>query len=40
MNAKRGKLVSALNAAAKIPGGAMIALVVGIFCTSGTMIPA
>lgn len=39
MNAKRGKLVSALNVAARIPGAAMIAVVVGIFCISGTMIP-
>lgn len=40
MNAKRGKPVSALSVAAKTPGEAMNALVVEIFCISGTMIPA
>jgi hypothetical protein len=40
MNAKRRKLVSALNVAARIPGEAITALVVGIFSISGTMIPA
>ncbi|XWS50728.1 hypothetical protein CRYUN_Cryun12cG0112200 [Craigia yunnanensis] len=37
-NAKRRKLASALNVAAKIPGEATSALVVEIFCISGTMI--
>lgn len=40
MNARRRKPVSALNVAVKIPGGAMTARVVGIFCISGTMTPA
>jgi hypothetical protein len=40
MNAKIRKLVSALNVAARIPGAAITALVVGIFSISGTMIPA
>lgn len=40
MNAKRRKLVNALNAAARIPGEAITAVVVGIFCISRTMIPA
>lgn len=40
MNAKRGKPVSVLSAAAKTSGGAMTAVVVGIYCISGTMIPA
>lgn len=38
MSAKRGKLVSAPNVAAQIPGGVMTAVVVGIFCTSETMM--
>jgi len=32
MNAERRKLVSALNVAARIPGAAMTALAVEIFC--------
>ena len=40
MNAKKRKPVSALNAAAKTHGVATSALAVGIFCISGTMIPA
>lgn len=40
MNAKKRKPVNVLNAAAKTHGAATIALVVVIFCISGTMIPA
>jgi hypothetical protein len=40
MNAKKRELVSALIVAAKIHGEATIALVAGIFCISGTTIPA
>jgi hypothetical protein len=40
MNAKRGKPVSARNAAVKILGEVMTARAVEIFCTSETMIPA
>lgn len=40
MNAKRRKLVNVPNAAARIPGAAMNAHVVGNFSISGTMIPA
>lgn len=41
MNAKRKKLASALNAAVKIHGEAMTALVVvAIYCIFGTKIPA
>jgi len=39
MNAKRRKLVSALNVAAKTLGAATTAVVVEIFCISRTMIP-
>lgn len=38
MNAKKGKLVSAQNVAAKTHGEAMSALAVETFCISGTMI--
>lgn len=37
MSAKRRKLVSAQNVAARTPGEAMSALVVGTFSTSETM---
>jgi len=40
MNARRRKLVSALNVAARIPGEAITAVAVGIFCISGTMMHA
>jgi hypothetical protein len=40
MNAKRRKLVSVRNVAAKIPGAAITAVVAEIFCISRTMIPA
>lgn len=40
MNAKRRKLVSALNVAARILGAAITAVVVEIFCISRTKIPA
>lgn len=40
MNAKRRKHVSALSAPAKIPGEAMIVVVLEIFCTSRSMTPA
>lgn len=40
MSAERGKLVSALNVAARILGAAMTAVAVEIFYISGTMMPA
>lgn len=40
MNAKRGRLVNVLTAAVKTHGGAMIAVVVVIYCISGTTTPA